>query len=154
MKRRGDHAAGKRLQQAAQLAADVDHLARGDGVLIALALLRREVVGHGLGAEPLALRLAVVREREVGAEHERVARAFEPAKRRLRVAHLLDREGRRDFVRPAGLDLRGSDFERGLLGARFLLGLEVAPNADAAEPAVNAPRRGAVAILEASNEEL
>ena len=97
--------------------------------------------------------LAVIREREVGAERERVACSSQPAQRRLGVAHLFQREGRHELVWTSRLDLRGRDFEQRSFCGGFFLGFEVTADADAVEVALHAEREHAIPVLKPADGE-
>lgn len=107
-----------------------------------LARLRRDILGEGEG---LACgRLAVIRERVTDAKRPRPGVGDQSAINSVGFAHLCFGELRGDRT-PIGCELQGLDVERGLSGGGFFLRLEVVPDADAVEAAIDAEGERTVA---------
>jgi hypothetical protein len=79
-----------------QVATNPSHLRARDMILLKFAFLCRDILGDSIRERFLALGLAVVRQREIDVERQRMGFASDPLKERLSLTHLGFRERRCD----------------------------------------------------------
>ena len=117
-----------------------------------LARFRRDIFCDTDGESLTSGGLTMICQHVIDAERKGPGVAGQSAKHDLGLAHLRLAEVRCDRAQ-IGRELQRLDFERGLFGGGFFLSLEIAPDTDAVEAAIDAEGERTVAVFESADDE-